>query len=320
MAIHNKAIAALNNRDYGHKNLLINGSFDVWQRGTSFSNSNSLVSMYCADHWHYWRTAWTSNISASKQFWSGVTGQPNMMRITRTAGDTTVYDLNLTYGFETIEVRKLQGKTLTLQFTAYRGNNFSAASNNLGVQFVHGVNTDSTLAAGFGTGMVYGTVTNVSLTTNFVTYYVTYTVPSNATQLSLRFYYTPTGTAGAADYFEIGEIQLEQGNIATPIERRPYSTELALCQRYYMKRDNCYWEGYAAIGYHLIQPVQFPVTMRVAPTVTLTPGTLLNISATSTAYATPEGFCIIGTSSATSVVVIGNSGTASYTAHADLSN
>jgi hypothetical protein len=75
-------------------------------------------------------------------------------------------------------------------------------------------------------------------------------------------------TSGATFY--ITGVQLEAGSVATPFERRPYGTELALCQRYYYKMQ-------ASGGNTFFGPAQcvtttvadgsifFPVTMRIQP-------------------------------------------------------
>jgi hypothetical protein len=44
------------------------------------------------------------------------------------------------------------------------------------------------------------------------------------------------GTLNATWY--ITGVQLEVGSVATPFERRPYGTELSLCQRYFAKMQN----------------------------------------------------------------------------------
>ena len=83
-------------------------------------------------------------------------------------------------------------------------------------------------------------------------------------------------TNGATFY--ITGVQLEKGSTATSFDYRPYGTELALCQRYYVKgmtggatMGTLYAATAAALYFKL------PVTMRAAPTNSLTTGTTIQI-------------------------------------------
>jgi hypothetical protein len=96
------------------------------------------------------------------------------------------------------------------------------------------------------------------------------------------------GTNGATFY--ITGVQLEVGSVATPFERRPYGTELQLCQRYYEKTFNqsvapangatstsfasgvnlvwrVDWNATFTSG-TIATPTTFMVTKRAAPTIT----------------------------------------------------
>jgi hypothetical protein len=77
------------------------------------------------------------------------------------------------------------------------------------------------------------------------------------------------GTLNATWY--VTGVQLEVGSVATPFERRPYGTELALCQRYYYRNApaaaNKYlvttaWANQTTTAFGIFQ---FPVTMRTSP-------------------------------------------------------
>jgi hypothetical protein len=85
------------------------------------------------------------------------------------------------------------------------------------------------------------------------------------------------GTSGATFY--ITGVQLEAGSVATPFERRPYGTELALCQRYY-EVGGFFYVGYVAIGTNLGSTVKFVETKRASPTLTQTNTSTGNCSPT----------------------------------------
>ena len=65
-------------------------------------------------------------------------------------------------------------------------------------------------------------------------------------------------------------VQFEPGPVATPFEHRPYSTELAMCQRYYIRStsasSNFLAAGYAKSAGEAFTGTTLPVTQRVQPT------------------------------------------------------
>lgn len=81
--------------------------------------------------------------------------------------------------------------------------------------------------------------------------------------------------AASGRSFALGQVQLEEGTVATPIEQRPYGAELAMCHRYYRKLSGTSTASKSIIlgmgtgyGTQMIVPFVFPVPMRAAPTFT----------------------------------------------------
>ena len=70
--------------------------------------------------------------------------------------------------------------------------------------------------------------------------------------------------------FDIAQVQLEEGSVATPFEVRPIGTELALCQRYYYRispnaSSKFLCSGQAASTTLLGSYLHFPIKMRTSP-------------------------------------------------------
>jgi hypothetical protein len=256
---------------FSFRNKIINGNFDVWQRGASFTSS-AATNNYTADRWCFYSNGGVSGRTASRQA-TGITGGPQYcIRVQRDNGNANTNWIGIAQPFETIATLPLAGKTITYSFKARCGSNFSAASNALLTQFVYGTGTDQNPFAAY-TGAAVVSNQSVTLTTSWQLITVTGTVPTNANEVYLMFFFNPTGTAGTNDYFEITGVQLEPGSVATPFESRPYGLELALCQRYCFVSSST--GGYSrhgrGVGISTTTAnctVTMPVIMRATPTYT----------------------------------------------------
>lgn len=222
------------------RNGAINGGMDIWQRGTSFTIANGVNTAYQADRWQTTRYATGSTVT--RQTTSDTTNLPIIqycMRIARDSGNTSTGIIATCQAFESINSIPFAGQTVTLSFYARKGANYSAASNALSVGLKSGTGTDQNLRVGFTneTSVINQTAT---LTTTWQRFTYTGTVGATATQLAVDFQFTPVGTAGAADYYEITGVQLELGSSATPFSRAggTIQGELAACSRYYYRVDS----------------------------------------------------------------------------------
>jgi hypothetical protein len=249
-----------------NRNGVINGGMSVWQRGTSFTSNGS--QNYSADRFSFFRAVADSTLS--RQTTSDTTNLPQIQycaRIQRTAATSSTSAIFLTYSFETADSIRFVNRTATFSFYARAGANYSSASSGLTASLVSGTGTDQNTLNGFTGGATVATGT-ATLTTTWQRFQYTGTVASTATQLGININFTPVGTAGAADYFEVTGVQVELGSVATPFETEDYGTTLAKCQRYYQRTTGLRNFGLvtsqvAADAYGFIP---LPCTMRVAPT------------------------------------------------------
>jgi hypothetical protein len=249
-------------------NVIINGAFDIWQRGTSFTGVGTSYA-YQADRFRTVRGAFAGGINVSREP-AGLDGFEYAMKIQRQAGNTSTTFIGLDYALETEDSMLLVGKTVTLSFYAKAGANFSAPS--LGGAILTGTGNDQPVS-GF-TNLTSRSVVNAALTISWQRFTTTATIPTGVTQIGISFTSFPTGTAGAEDSVFITGVQLESGPTATPFRRNAPSiqAELAACQRYYQRITSS--AGFAVLGGSgfsisaTIARMQFPLltTLRANPT------------------------------------------------------
>jgi len=252
------------------KNAVINGGFDIWQRGTSFVPNTTA---YGPDRWQVYRN--TTGCTASRQTPGSTLPQfQYCARMQRDSGTTATNSSSYAMSLETSESLRFAGQTVTFSFYARAGANFSGSgASSMRIYLAYGTGTDQNVISGF-TGVTYlvnGTVT--AITTSWARYTFTVSVPSTATQLGFELNALWSGTAGANDWFEVTGVQLELGSSATPFSRAGGNIqgELAACQRYYIRQvtgstyGNLAGAGFAASTTVAYVPFIYPVTMRVAP-------------------------------------------------------
>ena len=248
----------------GFRNAIINGGFDIWQRGTSFTQTNfNAGNIYTADRTAIiWNNVPTSVTVSQQTFTPGaapVTGYEGTFfwRSTiTTVGTNTIWG----YSQRIEDVRDFAGRTATISFWAK-----ADTSRNVTVE----------LNQNFGSGgssTVTATNTAVAITSSWARYSLTVNVPSISgktigTNNYLQLVILQTSASGSV--LDLWGVQVEAGTVATPFEQRPIGTELALCQRYYYRlaqNTSRYGSGYAKTSTTADILVDFPVTMRTAPT------------------------------------------------------
>lgn len=215
----------------GYRNFLLNGNMNIWQRGTSFTPTAGTIT-YTADRWCVQRQV-NAGYTVSRQA-APATGIQYAMRIQRTAANANTDVIYLAQPVETNSSIQLQGATVVLSFYAKCGADYSAASTGLLSILTSGTGTNENTLSGYTGQAVVASATS-TLTTSYQRFQITGSVASGATEIGIQFRFTPTGTAGTNDYFDIYGVQLEVGGVATSLETLPFISMLNMCRRFCKK-------------------------------------------------------------------------------------
>ena len=277
-------ITSINNGPLaGFRNAIINGNFDYWQRGTSFT-----ASAYGSDRWYHAAVGSTQSVTL-QPFTLGQTDVPGEpLYFCRTVVTSVPGVCNYVLLAQRLEdVRSFAGQEVTVSFWAK-----ADSTKNISVDFQQYFGTGGSPSAtvpGIG-------ATKVSIGTSLQKVTMTTTVPSlsgktigtsasDTLQLDIWFdagstWNTNTDSLGQqSGTFDIAQVQIEPGPVATPFEKRPQQVELALCQRYFCITKAITRFRSAVINEITETPIYWPVQMRVNPSnITVTAGSRLNIA------------------------------------------
>jgi hypothetical protein len=258
------------------KNAAINGACEIAQRGTSAVTLTAASFLYPVDRFFVGRSSGTTGATAQQFTSTTLDGFQYGVRVQRTAANTATNDLYIGQSFETANSIPLANKAVVVSFYARAGANYSPTSSALNVRFYTGTGTDQSGLGSAFTGSATPISQTATLTTSWQRFQYTATLSSTTTQMQFLAFCTPTGTAGAADNFDITGLQVELGATATPFARNSGNIqgELVACQRYCQVANNQFGQMYSTTSARIIWPVQ--VQMRVTPTVTYPTGTFTN--------------------------------------------
>jgi len=283
--------AALNNApdSVGFRNRIINGGMVIDQRNAGASVSVDNTNAYTVDRWQAIDA--TTGVFTVQQDTSAPEGFNYSAKVTVTTADASLTTTEQAYFRQVIEGYNIadlgwgtaNAKTVTLSFwvrsslTGTFGGTINNNAFNRAYPFTYAISSTDTWE--YKTVTISGDTSGTWETTTSRGIIVIFSLGGGPDRLATAGAWAssnysgatgqvnPIGTLNATWY--ITGVQLEAGSVATPFERRPYGTELALCQRYYYRitpGDQLLFSlSFGRDANRVFGFVNFPTSMRVAP-------------------------------------------------------
>lgn len=244
------------------KNRVINGGFDNWQRGTSFTNLHG----YNADRWlATGATAVPLQVISRQTITPGDLSGTSLQYFWRQNVTNVNGATNISNQTRIEDVTTFAGQTVTLSFYA-KADSARTITMSLNQNFGSG-----------GSGDYFGANNTFNITTAWTRFQVSVDLPSisGKTIGANNFLYVNATMPLSTFTIDWTGVQLELGAVATPFTRAggTIAGELLACQRYYYRNtdttsaDVFLNSGMASSTTEIICSVALPVCMRTKPSV-----------------------------------------------------
>jgi len=253
LTINSNNISADNS--LGFRNRIINGDMRIDQRNAGAVVTAGSGGAFPVDRW--FAVEDTDGVMTAEQVEDAPTGFINSVKLITTTADTnltTTQSAQFMQNIEGLNVYDLgfgsaSAKTVTLSFwvksslTGLMGGSLRNDAANRSYPFSYTISVADTWE--YKSVTIPGDTTGTWLTNNSIGIRLVFGLGSGPSRLGTAGAWNannnvgPTGEVPVigtlnATWYVTG-VQLEVGSVATPFERRPFGTELALCKRYYDK-------------------------------------------------------------------------------------
>lgn len=247
----------LNVSQYGYRNLVHNGAFDIWQRGTSVASVG--IDTYSVDRWKQWASsgAETGRATYSKQTITDLTGFTHALKIAVTTAQTSIGATDAFALQQRIEKKDVDhigigtasARPFTVSFYAKASSAFKLAMRTGtygGGQYIEEFDVTTSWKRFEFNIAAQTNATYVTTQTDYNNWEIFTGISlisgsdrDNGTSGSWITDTNTNGTANTDNFFSstsnelfIAGYQLEIGDVATPFEHKPQNEVLRDCQRY----------------------------------------------------------------------------------------
>jgi hypothetical protein len=226
-------------------NRIINGGFQVAQRGTSFTSGSNDDDTYNLDRWYVLsdgndivditQTTTVPTDAAKNSIGLDVETVDKKFGIAQIIENVNCVDAiggAVTLSFQAKVSATTDLDNVKCAIVAWSGTADTVTSDIISAWGVEGTNPTLIASATYENSPA-----NLNVTTSFATYSVTATVDTASTTNLILFIWSDVTTTTLGDFLYITNVQLEKGSTASSFAYENYGDTLQKCQRYYQKHQ-----------------------------------------------------------------------------------